>query len=239
MAPSFTLDDTMDFIRPATHPSKSTSGPRTLLLAPPSISAHPEALSRIVEAHDRSHTDIQMLDRLAVGLVSLPAVTYDVIVLLADADGTRKESRSFLSREVVSTISNALKSGGRLRSQDGTFGSVDEPQRTEAILAGLVNEGSDGMVKPATETQAVPLRFGKKKTNWEANGTMPLPVNGKRKSISIEPAKPAGVGFVDFSDDLDIQIITGEDDELIDEDDLLTEADLARPIVQRECPRSL
>jgi hypothetical protein len=41
------------------------------------------------------------------------------------------------------------------------------------------------------------------------------------------------VGFVDFGDDFDIPIITGEDDELIDEDDLLTEEDMTRGIVQR------
>lgn len=65
--------------------------------------------------------------------------------------------------------------------------------------------------------------------------------NGKRKIDVVEPPKPAGVGFVDFSDDLD-EIVTGEDnyedgdddDDLIDEDTLLDEDDLARPINQRE-----
>lgn len=63
--------------------------------------------------------------------------------------------------------------------------------------------------------------------------------NGKRKIDVVEPPKPAGVGFVDFSDDLD-EIVTGEDnyedgdddDDLIDEDTLLDEDDLARPINQ-------
>jgi hypothetical protein len=51
--------------------------------------------------------------------------------------------------------------------------------------------------------------------------------------------KPAGVGFVDFSDDLDDPIITGEDDDLIDEDDLITEEDMARPVIQRKSAVSL
>ena len=86
----------------------------------------------------------------------------------------------------------------------------------------------------------MPLRFGKKAepttngTNGAPNGTVPLALNGKRKEISAEPTKPAGVGFVDSSDNLEDPIITGEDDELINEDDLITKEDLARPIIQRE-----
>ena len=215
--------------------------PRTLLLAPPSISAHPEVLERIYEAHHRESTDIQMLDRLAVGLVNLPASNYDVVLLLTDADGTSRESHKLLGRDVMTKVAYALKPGGMCKSQDGLFGSVDSTEKTEAILAGLVSQGKDGMVKPGnTESQSVPLRFGKKAnpatngTNGAPNGTVPLALNGKRKEISIEPTKPAGVGFVDFSDDFEDPIITGEGDELIDEDDLITEEDLVRPIIQRE-----
>ena len=215
--------------------------PRTLLLAPPSISAHPEVLERIYEAHHREFTDIQMLDRLAVGLVNLPASNYDVVLLLTDADGTSRESHKLLGRDVITKVAYALKPGGIFKSQDELFGSVDSTEKTEAILAGLISQGKDGMVKPGnTESQSVPLRFGKKAnptingTNGALNGTVLVTLNGKRKEISAEPTKPAGVGFVDFSDDFEDPIITGEDDELIDEDDLITEEDLARPIIQRE-----
>ncbi|EON62873.1 hypothetical protein W97_02098 [Coniosporium apollinis CBS 100218] len=238
MAPSITIENTCDFdFTPPPPTMKAASSLRTLLLAPPSISAHPEALNRVIEAHDRTLTDIQMLDRLALGLVSLPAATYDVVLLLTDADGTRVESQRLLGRDVMSKLVQALKAGGRFRSQDGTFG-LDGAERTEAILAGLVS-GADSMVKPEdVGSAAVPLRLGRKKADTatngvaNANGAVPLTSNGKRKSMSDEPIRPAGVGFVDFSDDFGMPIVTGEDDELIDEDDLLTEADLARPITQ-------
>lgn len=231
MAPSITLDDTSDFNMPQ---------PRTLLLSPPSLSAHPEALGKLAAAHERSTTDIQMLDRLALGLVSLPAATYDIILLLTDADGTRNESQKLVDRNIMGKLVEALKVGGKLRSQDGTLGQVGGTEKTEAILAGLILDGSEGLKKPDTAvSQTVPLRFGKKKAAAAANGaataTGAAPVNGKRKSVAMDPAEPiqpAGVGFVDFGDDLDA-IITGEDDDLIDEDDLITADDMARPIIQR------
>jgi hypothetical protein len=237
MAPSFTIDETsdVDFSTPQ-HATKSTSTSRILLLSPPSLSAHPEALNRIVEAHDRTHTDIQMLDRLSAGIISLPTATYDVILLLTDANGTRTESQKLVDRNIMSKLFDALKIGGKLKSQDGTLGTVDGTEKTEAILAGLIIDGLEGLKKPDTGiSQAVPLRFGRKKAVSAAptvNGSAPLNGNGKRDSNSIAPVQPAGVGFVDFSDDLDA-IITREDDDLIDEDDLITEEDMARPIIQR------
>ncbi|KAF4313129.1 Anamorsin [Botryosphaeria dothidea] len=235
MAPSVTLDLSSDFEPVAAHPTKPAAASRTLLVAPPSVAAHPETLNRIFESHDRNITDLQMLDRLAVGLVALPTSTYDVILLLTDADGTRAESQKLLGREVMSKLVDALRPGGRFRSQDGKFGT-DGAETTEAILAGLVNQDGDGMVKPEDTTgQAVPLRFGKKKASAVENSAVPLPLNGKRKSVSQEPPKPAGVGFVDFTDDFGEPLVTGEDDDddddLIDEDDLLTEQDKMRPVM--------
>jgi hypothetical protein len=162
--------------------------PRTLLLCPPSLSAHPEALNKIYEIHDRSTADLQMLDRIAAGLVQLPAATYDVVLLLTDADGTTRESHKLLARDVASTVASSLKVGGVLRGQNGI---LDGSAKTEAILAGL-SESPDGMVKmEQVESVSIPLKFGKNKTNGakatngingavNPDGSVPLNLNGKR-----------------------------------------------------------
>lgn len=194
-----------------------------------------------------------MLDRLALGLVSLPAATYDVILLLTDVDGSRTESTRLLDRHVLPKLVDALKAGGRFKSQDGTFASIPGAEQTEAVLAGLVNDGGQGMVKPEQmATQSVRLTFGKKKANAAAQPAnaveavaTAVTTGEKRKIDDIKPA-PAGVGFVDFSDDLDMDYDDEDDDfgipskeELlrggtIDPNTLLSEEDRKKPINIRE-----
>jgi hypothetical protein len=223
MAPAVIIDNTPDLdldvdMPHATIANRRGSAQRTLLLAPPSVSAHPDALANVAEAYDRSSTDIQMLDRLAMGLVSLPPETYDVVLLLTDVDGSRRESYSLLNRDVMEKIVPAMKVGGRLKSQDGSLGGTPGGEHTEAILAGLVKRDGDGMVKPDSAiSQTVSLSFGKKKANAAA-----VPANeveavntGKRGADEISSdlgqsngqgpirATPAGVGFVDSDDDFD------------------------------------
>lgn len=230
MSPSVLMDLSDDFVLPtakAPQPSR-----RTLLLSPPSLSSHQEKLTAVLEMHDRTVTDMQMLDRLSLGLVSLPPSTYDLIMILSDADGSRRESQNLLSRDLLALLVKALKSGGLLRSQDGQFGSNDGVEKNEAILAGLSPQPGIGFVKPDYRVQeAVPLKFGRKKTAQAAGGSntngdsVPLSLNGKRKSTDMVPA---GVGFDDGTND--------SDDELIDEDTLLDEDDLKRPIkIPAEC----
>lgn len=183
-----------------------------------------------------------MLDRLSLDLVSLPEETYDIIMILIDADQTRTESKNLLSHQLLSTLVKSLKAGGCLRSQDGLFASAkDSNEYREAIFAGLTDR--DGvMTKPEyASSEAVPLRLGKRKTEGGASattsaagtGAVSLNISGKRKNGPAEATQPAGVGFVDFSDDFDAPVVDddGEDD-LIDEDTLLSEDDLAKPIVQ-------
>lgn len=226
MAPPPSIDFSDDLDLPSATSTTPSKAQRTLLLAPPSVAAHPTALSSVTEAYDRSSTDIQMLDRLALGLVSLPEATYDLVLLLTDADGSRLESKRALQRDTIAKIFGALKAGGKLRSQDGQYPTAGA-EATEAVLAGLVQtSGVDGVEKPvSTGAHSVPLRLGKKADAGPAATTS---INGKRKSIDV--STPAGVGFIDDLDDLD-----GEDEELIDEDDLLTEEDKARPVMPRKC----
>lgn len=247
MAPAFTIDTTSDFDMPTSIPAKTTTTQRTLLLAPPSLSAHPEALTNVLAAHDRNATDIQMLDRLALGLVALPAETYDVVMLLTDVDGARSQK---LDRVVIERLVASLKAEGKLGAQNGV---LDGLEITEGVLSGLVADGSGALVKPkAVAEQTVKLSFGRKKANAAA-----VPANNveavntaKRKSVDIStngPVKstPAGVGFVelgdefgmDYDEDEDMEIPSNEElerAERIDPDSLLTEEDRMKPLNIRE-----
>lgn len=194
-----------------------------------------------------------MLDRLSLSLVSLPESTYDVILILLDSDSTRTESKSLLARDVLLRIVKALKPGGRLQSQDGEFAPQDSEERREAIFAGLVID-ENGLTKPSHDaTQPVPLRFGKKKSEGGTaavtypigTGAVSLNLNGKRKNGPPDSTQPAGVGFVDFGDDFDLTVDEvdndnddDDDDELIDENTLLDDDDLSRPIIQCKSPFS-
>lgn len=205
-----------------------------------------------------------MLDRLSLSLVTLPESAYSAVLILSDADGSRTESQSLLqaNRMLLAQIIRALIPGGCLRSQDGLFPLPGSLEMKEAVLAGLVvsrreggSEGTgSGMTKPNHEaSQAVPLRLGPKKinaSNGVSNGIVapqtkitdkvslnrsPKRVNGATKS---HPQMLTGVGFVDFSDDLDDTPVeqaadSGSDDELIDEDTLLSDVDLSRPSAPR------
>ncbi|KAF2155644.1 DUF689-domain-containing protein [Myriangium duriaei CBS 260.36] len=170
-----------------------------------------------------------MLDRLSLGLVTLPTSTYDLILLLTDADGTRNESQRLLGRSILSILVQALKPGARLKSQDGKFASEPGSERTEAILAGLNVEDGEGAVKPKAVEGAVKLSFGRKSN--AAAGT---------KRALEEPKVPAGVGFVDSNDDVEVDGFDDDDyipsreellaDDQIDPDTLLTEEDRKKPI---------
>lgn len=246
MAPSFTIDNTSDFEMPTATTTQTPTTQRTLLLAPPSLSAHPEALTNVLAAHDRNATDIQMLDRLALGLVALPAETYDVVMLLTDADGARSTR---LDRAVVEKLVPSLKAEGRLAVQSG---SLEGQEVTEGVLSGLVADGNGALLKPkAAAEQTVKLSFGRnKKANAAAVPANPTEAinTAKRKSVDISTggagpvkATPAGVGFVelgdefgmDYDEDEDMEIPSNEElerAERIDPDSLLTEEDRMKPL---------
>ncbi|KAF7904967.1 uncharacterized protein EAF01_005489 [Botrytis porri] len=256
MAPSVTIDNSSDFSPIPTNFKTTSFNPRTLLLAPPSIASHEEKLRNVLATHDRTVTDLQMLDRLSAGLVTLPESTYDLVLILTDADGTRVESKGLLTRDVFEKITQALKAGAKLQAQDGTFGQeIDGTEYQEAILSGLVAEGGVMLKPDHSASIAVPLRLRRKDNSKNAAVSSAGPavlLQGKRKSVDMAndvPEKdvlkvdsskndaPKGVGFIDFSDDFDAE---DDDDELIDEDTLLTEEDMKKPLaIPPECaPRA-
>lgn len=242
------VDLTSDFnpakTMPVTNgPTTTTTTQRTLLLAPPSIASREDRISALFAAHPRATTDLHMLDRLAAGLVTLPAATYDLVLVLTDPDGSRRAEAAALlaGRGVWARLAPAIKAGGRMRSEDGSLGAGGggggtSPEGREAVLAGLVAvDDGDGFTKPEyAEEEVVPLRFGLGKKKDAAAVAVAVAVSGAGAGAGQNGvrsvAAPAGVGFVDFSDDLDLD--AEDDDDVIDEDTLLTEEDLRRPIQQ-------
>jgi anamorsin len=204
---------------------------RTLLLAPPSIASHEEALRGVYTTFDRATSDLTMLDRLSSGLVVLPPTTYDLVVVLTDAAGTRHDEASrILTRRVYDDVAASMKPGAILRAQDGP--ALPE---SEAILAGLISKG-DGSFEKAAEEAPVLLRLGgKKKKDAVANGhgvSSNGVSNGNGNGLSkgsAPVAKDKPVISLLPGDDLDDL----DDDELIDEETLLTEEDINRTIQPR------
>ncbi|KAM0483859.1 hypothetical protein ACHAPX_002360 [Trichoderma viride] len=232
MAPSVVMIDTSDdfsFAAPVAATEKKKQQQRTLLLAPPSLASHPTALTNVLSQHDRSTTDLQMIDRLSAGLVNLPSATYDLVLVLADASSSLNEVLPLLTRSILGPIAESLKAKGRLQSQNGAELGQHVALAKEAVLAGLV-ASNGGFDKPdyGDNEGVVSLKLGSKKKKL-AVAAPPAPV----QTLEVKPVVPAGVGFVDFSDDLDADY---DDDDLIDEDTLMTEDDLKRPInIPLEC----
>lgn len=167
--------------------------------------------------------ELQMIDRLARGLVSLPESAYDTIFLLAGADDAFSEATQLLDRGTLLVVHQALRPGAKLQFQKGK--STQEPTpafRSGAILAGFVFGDNGEFIKPDSMTQkAVPLKFRAKTIK---STEIHFPVDG------INRVTPRNMK--DVSTDISIDI-NGHDDELIDEDTLLDNDDMERPIIQR------
>lgn len=218
MAPSVvSIDNASDFNVTPAPPKPADTGKRTLLLAPPSIATQEDKLRAIFTTYDRSTTDLQMLDRVSAGFVSLPQNKYDLVLVLTDTDGTKRtEALQLLKREVYAAVIPAMKGGAKVQTQDNFFGEAEE---REAVLAGLVKTEGGFEKMDTGNSAAVPLKLGrKKKASAPAPAPAPAPV--------VQPPP------VISSEDNDL----GEE-ELIDEDTLLSADDLKRPIVPRKLPR--
>ncbi|KAJ6117024.1 hypothetical protein N7512_006749 [Penicillium capsulatum] len=194
MAPSFVSIDTSDDfnVAPASKPE--------------------DKLRALFTSFPRQTSDLQMLDRLSAGAVSLSSNTYDLVLILTDADGSRRaEALRLLTRDVYTALVPAMKPGAKLQTQDQP---LNVAEAMEAVLAGLVQNES-GFEKPNyEEASAVPLRLGAKKTTPAApTGITPTGITAN------------GNGFNATNHDRD------DNEELINEDDLLDEQDFTRPIM--------
>lgn len=214
-----------------------TASKRSLLLAPPSLASHPTALDSLFQtSYSRSTHDLQMLDRLSMGLVHLPPDSYDEVILLSDPAGDRTETTSLVNRYSMQYIVPAMKVGATLTSHDGKFGTDPKnTERMEALLAGLKMESRTLARKPEQSSMA-PVSLNRKtkpNTNGLSSGTAvletpkqsnttlngPLPASTSSKSPSAA-TQPVGVGFVDPSS------ATNDEDKEYDSDDLIDESTL-------------
>ncbi|KAM5469854.1 electron carrier [Microsporum audouinii] len=199
--------------------------PRVLLLSPPSLSSNPDKLAELLNQYDKNTRDLQMIDRLAAGLVSLPESTYNLVLLLTDIDGTSTESERLVGRDVLQQIARTLQPGGIMKYHDGLSAMIKEPARTEAILSGLIVNDKGELVKPVFEEQSVLLPFSINRSQKSRKGI----------NINKSDQQPAILqkNIVTFTNNTN-DIFNGPegDDELIDEDELINEDELERPIIQ-------
>ncbi|CAD6500697.1 BgTH12-07899 [Blumeria graminis f. sp. triticale] len=227
MMPAFTTNTVPD------------SAAKTLLLAPPSIARHEERLAAAAAGHERASLEIQMLDRLAAGIVTLPQSRYNLIRILSDAEGSDVETTRLLDRPLIHMLADALTPRGRLESQDSRLvNDIMSPVYREAILAGLLLEDGQ-LVKPeSSESEAVPLRVLARPKATTSPRSKTQTLEGVLKfdettsaNHQEPPPYPLGVGFVTPDHGIDNGSLSSEDDEeLIDEDTLLTEEELKRPV---------
>ncbi|KAF3907268.1 Anamorsin [Dactylellina cionopaga] len=255
MAPPPTAIDFSSDFAPAVTSEIPTGKPttRTLLLCPPAVASNPEVLQAALSTHPRSSTDVQMLDRIALGLVNLQAETYATVILLSNPSTTVAPFN--IDTTVLQRITASMAPGSKWIAENSE--SLKQVNRLQVVLAGLVvddnSEGSLSFLKPDYgKTAAVPLRLGKRKDKasgdtvalnrkTEVDVSLPntstavaaAPIQGKSKTT-----KEYKIGFVDLGDDLDADYgeEDDDDDELIDENTLLDDSDLAMPVQQpAEC----
>ncbi len=167
MAPAATIDEESqaDFNTFKPIPHEILPGNKVLLISPPSLSAHPEKLAKVVEDHAQYDADLQMLDRVIAGSVTLPDETYDVVLILNSAEENAQESAKMLELEVngdgFALLAKAMKPSAKVWSQDVQFGNGMEG--ASAVMAGLNPVMGGGFEKPAYDPNAVvPLKKKKK-----------------------------------------------------------------------------
>jgi len=222
--PAVLIDTSSSDFNPAHAPPlvAAVTQSRTLVLCPPSIASKPESLESALANVERTSTDVQMLDRLALNFASLPEATYSTVLLLSDP---ASNASSQLEKPLLGKIIASMVPGGRWRSPGNEKWMSD---RLAFLTAGFLVEESreEGLVavKPDFGGQkSVALKLRKRPTT-NASAVKPVVAAPTPAPAPAPVASANGVGFVDFTDDFD------DDDELIDEDELMADEDLATPV---------
>lgn len=150
----------------ATQKTEATSQFKNLLISPPSLASDEAQLTKILSTFP-IRPDLQMLDRLSMGIVQLPQDHYDNIILASSDDSTIEQFAQILSR-----LFTALKPGKSIHVPAGPQGTL----KSDAIIAGFaVNAGTDGMIltRPEQSSQSsIPLRFKRKPPNPEKSARL-------------------------------------------------------------------
>ncbi|KAF8541564.1 cytokine-induced anti-apoptosis inhibitor 1, Fe-S biogenesis-domain-containing protein [Trichophaea hybrida] len=211
---------------PTATTTAASSQTRTLILCPPTVSSNPEVLQDALATVNRGSTDVQMLDRLALNLATLPEGIYSTVLLLSDPSSSGTPIN--LEKPLLEKVLASMVPGGRWRSLGTKEWATD---RLRFLTTGFLVEDSldEGVVvvKPDFGGQkSVALNLRKRQL-----GGVSVVKPVVATPIAPPPVTNNGVGFVDFSDDLD-----DDDDELIDEDELMADENLATPVqIPAEC----
>lgn len=178
-----------------------------------------EAKSSLLTRFPQSIISQQIIDRIANGLVDLPAAKYDQIHYI-----NPNSSHLAIPPAVMTTLFFSLKNGGEI------LGNLPKDQDLDVLMSGFIVQDNGSWLKPAP----VSTVLLKKKSSDKAPRKMPL---FKRKAPSPAPLtdtsanntdveedasmkrKLEGTKLAYFSDDSD-----EDDDDLIQEDDLIADS---------------
>ena len=80
---------------------------RTLIIAPPSVAAHPEQLNRVYETHSRAASDLQMMDRIGRSVEMDPNYAARVHFTATPAESTTADALAESAGSVANTVNVA------------------------------------------------------------------------------------------------------------------------------------
>ncbi|EPX74295.1 anamorsin family protein [Schizosaccharomyces octosporus yFS286] len=178
----------------------------TLVLTSPSFASSEQELKHVLSLIDpNSERELQMIDRVQSNLVTLPVNKYiSVIVALDTADW------SSVLTPIFPQVFACVQPGGNLRVHS-SVGNNDGSFEMTALMAGWMIESKDPWIlsRPA-QVEAVPIKLNRSKDGTSKETTKPLDFSKSDKQAALSSIK-------DGEDE--------EDQDVIDEDELIDEAD--------------